>query len=302
MEEAVEKVETPRRAVVDTVPAAKVVLVTGASSGIGRAVARLLQGRGFTVFGTSRVHSGKMERVEMLPLDVRSEESVNTCVRVVLERAGRLDVLINNAGYVLGGAIEETALEEARAQFETNFFGLVRMVKAVLPIMRRQGGGRIVNISSLAGLAAVPFLGFYSASKFALEGYSEALLHEVMPFNIHVSLVEPGFIRTNLLAASEQSAACSTGAYDPARQAAMESVRSYLEQAPPPEMVAAVVRKIVESSSPRLRYNVGKEARLVVHLRRFVPERVALKIMKKYFRLDRGDCKRVSQPEVEQES
>ena len=102
----------------------------------------------------------------MLPLEVRSGESVANCVKAVLERAGRLDVLVNNAGYVLGGAIEETALEEARGQFETNFFGLVRMVEAVLPIMRSQGGGRIINISSLAGLSAVPFLGFYSASKF----------------------------------------------------------------------------------------------------------------------------------------
>ena len=286
METATEKMETPGPAVVKAVPGVKVVLVTGASSGIGRAVARLLQRRGFTVFGTSRVHTGKMDGVEMLPLDVRSEESVTACVQSVLERAGRLDVLINNAGYVLGGAIEETVLEEARAQFETNFFGLVRMVKAVLPTMRSQGGGRIVNISSLAGLSAVPFLGFYSASKFALEGYSEALFNEVRPFRIHVALVEPGFIKTNLLAAGEQSAAGRAGAYDRAREAALGSMRDYLKQAPPPAIVAAVVHKIVESPSPRLRYNVGKEAWLVVHLRRLVPERVALKIMRKYFRID----------------
>ena len=286
METATEEMEARPPGEVKGVPGAGVVLVTGASSGIGQAVARLLQRRGYTVFGTSRVRTGMLDGVEMLPLDVRSGESVAHCVKEVLERAGRLDVLVNNAGYVLGGAIEETALEEARAQFETNFFGLVRMVRAVLPAMRSQGGGRIVNVSSLAGLSAVPFLGFYSASKFALEGYSEALFNEVRPLHIHVSLVEPGFIRTNLQAAAEQPAGGRIGAYDGAREAALKSMRDYLERAPGPGVVAEVVGRIVESRSPRLRYNVGKEARLVVHLRRLVPEGVALKIMRRYFRID----------------
>ena len=286
METAAEEMEARPPAEVKDGPGSRVVLVTGASSGIGQAVARLLQRAGCTVFGTSRVRTGMMDGVEMLPLDVRSGESVSDCVKAVLERAGRLDVLVNNAGYVLRGAVEETALEEARGQFETNFFGLVRMVEAVLPVMRGQGGGRIINISSLAGLSAVPFLGFYSASKFALEGYSEALFNEVRPFHIHVSLVEPGFVKTNLLAAGEQSADGRIGAYDRAREAALGSMRDYLEGAPGPGFVAAVVGRIVESRSPRLRYNVGKEARLVVHLRRFVPEWVALKIMRKYFRID----------------
>jgi NAD(P)-dependent dehydrogenase (short-subunit alcohol dehydrogenase family) len=178
----------------------KVVLITGASSGIGQATAELLVQRGFTVFGTSR-HPAAAEAipgVKMLPLDVRVDESANVCVDLVLKRTAQLDILINNAGYVQRGAIEEVSVEEARAQLDTNFFGVVRMVKAVLPVMRGQGGGRIINISSLVGLVPLPFGGFYAASKFALEGYTEALRHEVRPFNILVSLVEPGFIKTRL--------------------------------------------------------------------------------------------------------
>jgi hypothetical protein len=148
----------------------KVVLITGVSSGIGQAAARLLAQRDFTVFGTARNPSGveAMPGVEVLPLDVRSDESVNTCVNTVLKRADRLDILVNNAGYLLIGLIEEATLEEAKAQFETNFFGAVRMVKTVLPIMRRQGNGQIINISSGVGLVPLPFAGFYSASNVPL--------------------------------------------------------------------------------------------------------------------------------------
>src|SRR2546427_5165882 len=152
----------------------KVVLVTGASSGFGKAIAGLLAKRDLEVFGTSRHPSanGSMPGVSMGPLDVRMDESVRACVDTILDRTGHLDILVNNAGYVQGGAIEEVTLEQAKAQFETNFFGAVRMVKAVLPTMRKQGSGGIINISSVAGLIAAPFLGFYNASKFALEGYT----------------------------------------------------------------------------------------------------------------------------------
>jgi short-subunit dehydrogenase len=176
------------------------VLVTGASSGIGRATARLLAERGFTVFGTARKPSppdeGAKSGVTMVALDVRSDESVRACVEQVVAKAGRLDVLVNNAGYSLTGAAEETSVEEAKAQLETNFFGAVRMVNAVLPGMRKAEAGKIINISSLAGSTAIPYSGFYSASKFALEGYSESLWYEVRPFGISVSLVEP-FVHTH---------------------------------------------------------------------------------------------------------
>ncbi len=154
----------------------KVVLITGASSGFGQAAASLLARNGFIVFGTSRQPDrGNPDGYKMLRLDVCSDDSVNACIQILMEQAGRLDVLINNAGYGLGGAVEETAIHEAKSQFETNFFGTARMVRAVLPIMRKQGGGQNINVSSLAGLMGVPFRGFYSASKYAVEGYTEAL-------------------------------------------------------------------------------------------------------------------------------
>src|SRR6058998_1295203 len=173
------------------------VLVTGTSSGIGQAIARLLAERGFNVFGTARKPAaGRSSNVTMVALDVRSDDSVRSCVQQVLSQTGRIDVLVNNAGYTLMGAAEETSLDEAKAQLETNFFGVVRMVKAVLPRMRKAGSGKIINIGSLAGITAIPFGSFYTASKFALEGYTEALWHELRPFGIHATLIEPGFVST----------------------------------------------------------------------------------------------------------
>jgi NAD(P)-dependent dehydrogenase (short-subunit alcohol dehydrogenase family) len=251
----------------------KVVLITGVSSGIGQATARLLAQRDFTVFGTTRNLLGieAMARVEMLSLDVRLDESVNACVDAVLKRVGRLDILVNNAGYGLVGAIEEALMEEAKAQFETNFFGAVRMVKKVLPIMRKQGSGQIINISSAAGLAALPFSGFYSASKFALEGYTEALRHEVKPFHIRVSLVEPGYIKSQLRQ-NQELATDRISDYDPWRKGASGVRRQWEEKLPEPTLVAECVLRIIESKSPKLRHRVGKEASQAFWFRRFLPE------------------------------
>src|SRR4030042_6865670 len=228
----------------------KVVLITGVSSGIGQATARLLVQRDFTIFGTARNPSGVKEiaGVEVLTLDVRSDESVNTCVDAVLKRAGRLDILVNNAGYLLWGVVEEVAVEEGKAQFETNFFGVVRMVKRVLPIMRKQGSGQIINISSGVGLASLPFVGFYSDSKFALEGYTEALRHEVKPFRIKVSLVEPGYIKSHLRQ-NQQLATDQISDYDPWRKRASGVRREWEERLPEPTLVAECVLCIVGSKS-----------------------------------------------------
>jgi NAD(P)-dependent dehydrogenase (short-subunit alcohol dehydrogenase family) len=267
----------------------EIVLITGVSSGIGKAVARLLAGGEFVVFGTSRDPSGSgdIPGVKLLPLDVRSNESVRACVHAVLDQSGQLDVLINNAGYALAGAVEEASLEEAKEQFETNFFGIARMVKAVLPVMRRQGKGRIINIGSLAGLSPVPFLGFYSASKHALEGYSEALRQEVKPFNIHVSLVEPGFIRTGL-GKNSRNPVDRIGEYDPWRGRAMDSITRYIDDAPEPASVAEWVVRVLESQTPKTRYKVGKEANQVIRLRRLLPESLFEKLIRAHFRMDFG--------------
>jgi short-subunit dehydrogenase len=182
-----------------------------------------------------------------------------------------LDILINNAGYVLRGAIEEPTLEEVKAQFETNLFGVARMVKGVLPIMRRQGNGQIINISSMAGLVASPFVGYYSSSKFALEGYTEALRHEVKPFNVQVSLVELGFIKTNVWDNSK-AAVNRISDYDPWRQRTLEVRHQFEEKALEPTVVAEVILHIIESKSPRLRHTVGRDAARLFWMRRFLPQ------------------------------
>jgi NAD(P)-dependent dehydrogenase (short-subunit alcohol dehydrogenase family) len=267
-------------------PGKKVVLITGVSSGIGQATARLLVERDFTVFGTARNASSveAIPGVEVLTLDVRSDESVNTCVDAVLKRKAWLDILVNNAGYLLTGVVEEVTLEEAKAQFETNFFGVVRMVKRVLPIMRKQGSGQIINISSGVGLASLPFVAFYSASKFALEGYTEALRHEVRPFRIKVSLVEPGFIKTQLYN-NEQIAGNSIGDYDPWRQRAIEAVRKHREKSLEPEQVAEGILRVIESKSPKLRNIVGKEIARTFLLRRLLPESLFEQGARRYLNL-----------------
>ena len=158
-------------------------------------------------------------------------------------------------------------------QFETNFFGVARMVKAVLPLMRRQRHGQIITVTSLTGLSAVPFMGIYSASKYALEGYNDALRLEVKPFNIHVSQVEVGFLRTPMMHHRQVSAGRITE-YEPWRQRAFDAVRALEEKGPGPELVAETVLKIAASKTPRLRYIVGRQAKLVTRLRRFLPEPV----------------------------
>jgi NAD(P)-dependent dehydrogenase (short-subunit alcohol dehydrogenase family) len=266
---------------------ARVVLVTGASSGAGQATARLLAERGYRVFGTSRnPGAGATSAAEMLPLDVRSDDSVAACLVAVSGAAGRLDVLVNNAGYEQAGALEELSLDEARAQFETNFFGVVRMVKAVLPLMRRQQGGRIINVSSLSGLSPIPFMGIYSASKFALDGYTEALRHEVKPFGIHVSQIEPGFLRTPMMN-HRLAAAQPMAEYAVWRQRAYDAIRAYEEKGPGPELVAETVLRIATSRRPRLRYIVGGQAKLVTRLRRFLPESAFEQGLRSSFRLDK---------------
>lgn len=266
----------------------QVVLITGASSGIGQATARLLAQKSFTVYGTSRNSSAdeQMRGVEILPLDVGSDVSVKACTQAVLTRAGHLGILINNAGYQLEGAIEEVSIEEAKAQFETNFFGVMRMIRAALPIMRQQGGGQIINISSLGGLVpGPPFLGVYSASKFALEAYTENLWREVKPFNIRVSLVEPGNINSNL-ARNRQSAAERINDYDSWRQHALEALRQLDEKAPEPTLVADCVLRIIESKSPKLRYGVGLDGIWIPRLRRFLPELAFEQVVRSIFNLD----------------
>jgi short-subunit dehydrogenase len=266
----------------------KVVLITGASSGVGQSTARLLSQKGFKVFGTSRNpdRAQAIRAVRMLALDVRSDDSVAQCVNEVTDEADRIDVLVNNAAYELAGALEETSIDEVKAQFETNFFGIVRMVNAVLPLMRQQKRGQIINVGSLSGVSSIPFMGIYSASKFALEGYTDALRMEVSPFNIHVSLTEAGFLKTPMMNKRQISAA-RLEEYEPWRQSALNAIRDHESKAPGPDLVSQAILKIVTSKAPRLRYVIGRQARLTTRLQQFLPEGTYEKGKRSTFALDK---------------
>ena len=265
----------------------KVVLITGASSGVGQSTARLLSQKGHKVFGTSRNPAGAevIPAIKMLGLDVRSDDSVTACVKAVSEKEGRIDVLVNNAAYELAGALEETSIDEARAQFETNFFGVVRMVKAVLPLMRKQRAGRIINVGSLSGVSSIPFMGIYSASKFALEGYTDALRMEVKPFNIHVSLTEAGFLKTPMMN-KRQIATEQLEEYEPWRQRAFNAMRDHEQKAPGPDLVSQMILSIIASKKPRLRYVIGSQAKFATRLQWLLPEGTYEKGKRSTFRLD----------------
>jgi NAD(P)-dependent dehydrogenase (short-subunit alcohol dehydrogenase family) len=265
----------------------KVTLVTGASSGIGRAIASLLAGRGHRVFGTSRNPAQRSgpEGVEMLELDVRSDESVARCVAEVMKRAGRLDVLVNNAGFGYTGAVEETTIEDAKGQFETNFFGTVRMVKAALPVMRGQGGGWIINITSLADRIAAPLAAFYSASKAAARNYSQSLRYEVRNFGIRVSVVEPGFIRTDFFEAKKTGAEMKE--YASMRRRLLEKNRKAIERGADPMVVARRVLKIIDSNSPPFMHIVPFSARLLACMVTILRLRLVEFLVRKALGLDK---------------
>lgn len=265
---------------------AQVVLITGASSGIGQACAQYLARQGYRVFGTSRRPGASTADFQMIPMDVTDEDSVRRGVEEVIRQAGRLDVLVNNAGFGIAGAVEDTSPEEALAQLETNFFGVLRLCRAVLPIMRAQGSGTIVNIGSLAGLIALPFQGLYSASKFALEGLSEALRMEVQPFGIRVVLIEPGDVRTNFTSSRRRTQASAGSPYAERMERAL-AVAEYDEQhGVPPEAVARVLGRILRLRHPRLRYRAGSLfQKFAASAKRFLPEVVFEWAVKKYYRI-----------------
>ncbi|MEM7008600.1 MAG: SDR family oxidoreductase [Thermodesulfobacteriota bacterium] len=262
----------------------KVVLITGASSGFGLETAKHLSNIGYRVYGTSRDKSLKDINFELIQLDVTSEESINSCIEYVLERENRVDVLINNAGYILSGFIEETQIDEAKAVMETNFYGAVRMTKKVLAIMRQQGSGQIINISSSAGLLAVPNLGFYSASKFALEGFSETLKYEVEKFNIRVSIIEPAIFKTNI-GRSKAMAKNKIKEYDSMRRSVKMALKRGYDNGGDPLKMALLVASIIKEKHPKLRYRIGPNSLLVNCLKWFLPETINSWALKKYYNL-----------------
>jgi NAD(P)-dependent dehydrogenase (short-subunit alcohol dehydrogenase family) len=264
----------------------RVALVTGASSGIGEAAARNLVGAGFTVYGTSRRAAAGEKRGEVafLALDVTDDESVAGVVREVLERSGRIDVLVNNAGVGVAGAAEESSIEQARALFETNLFGSIRMTRAVLPHMREQGSGRIINVSSVLGFLPAPFMALYASTKHAIEGYSESLDHEVREHGVRVLLVEPAYTKTsfdaNTVAADEPLPLYAQG-----RETLDVFFADALEAGDEPSVVGQAIVAAATDRQPKLRYPAGALARRVSKLRRYVPPALFDKQIRKTYQL-----------------
>jgi NAD(P)-dependent dehydrogenase (short-subunit alcohol dehydrogenase family) len=268
----------------------KVVLVTGASSGIGKALAGYLAEKGARVYGTSRKASeaeafGPADRgfPRMIRLDVCSGDSVAEAVRRVMGLEGRIDVLINNAGFGLAGAVEDVSIEEAYAQFDTNFFGVLRTCREVMPIMRAQGGGLIVNVSSVAGLVSLPYQSMYSASKYAVEAITEAIRMEARPFGIRAVLVEPGDTKTGCTANRRMAAANAGSAYGKRCEKAVATMAKSEQGASEPRTILRVVDRLVRMRNPPVRVAVGFENKLLVLLIRSMPARVLGFLMSKIY-------------------
>ena len=258
-----------------------VALITGASSGIGLATAKSLRQAGYWVFGTSRNASSKgYDGITMITCDVTDDASVSAAVASAFNQGGRIDLLVNNAGLGLLGGAEESSVAQAMALFDVNVFGVLRMTNAVLPIMRDQGRGRIINLSSILGLIPAPYSALYAASKHAIEGYSESLDHETRAFGVRVSLVEPGYTRT----AFEQNTLAPDhpiGVYDSVRDAMRSHANENNEKGDAPEVVAQAILRAIASDIPKPRYTAGKLAGQARMLRRFVPEAAFSKSLRK---------------------
>lgn len=275
----------------------KVAIVTGSSSGIGFETSLTLARNGFHTYATMRNLNGEktkplteMAKNENLPLqviglEIDNDKSVEDAINTIVEERKRIDVLVNNAGYGLGGALEDSSMDEIKAQFETNFFGAVRATKAVLPVMRRQGAGKIVNITSMGGRIAIPLSSSYHGSKFALEGLSESIRYELEPFGIKVILIEPGAVGSNFWK-NIKIAKSSSDSNSPYTQFGNKILKAYeqMEQNTiSPSVVAKTILDAVTSNNPQLRYVVGEDAAKTLEARKNMPDNEFGDLIKKQF-------------------
>lgn len=269
----------------------KVVLVTGASSGIGQAIAQTLIEKGYKVYGTSRnvtdesVIKAKSGSgfLKMISLDVCSEESIKNAIDYILQREITIDILINNAGNGIAGSVEDTTTEEAFYQFDTNFFGVHRMCRAVLPKMREQKSGLIINISSVAGLISVPYQSMYSASKYAVEALTETLRIEVKPFGIKVSMVEPGDTKTGFTAKRIYTKASASSVYTEKFMKAIKTMEHDEQNGPSPKILVDAVLKIINSKNPPVRIVGGFSYKVLFILKRLLPARFVEFVVSKIY-------------------
>lgn len=270
----------------------KTILITGCSSGIGLQTAIYLAGKGHRVYASMRDTNKKTDLVEaartakvsvgVVKLDVTDEKSIKSAVGSILKKEGRIDVLVNNAGYGLGGFIEDISLDEMRAQFETNVFGLVRVTQEVLPSMRRERKGTIINISSVVGKVALPIIGMYSASKFAVEAITDSMRIELSPFGIKVTAVEPGEIKTNF-GTSMRMAKKSKNPASPYFEYTKRFNDMDSRNGDSPLAVVKAIEAAINSDSPKSRYVAGRDARKFLAMKAWLPDSTIESMIKKMF-------------------
>ena len=258
------------------------ILITGTTSGIGRTIALYLASMGHEVIGTSR-SSTTDDDLPVMKLDVTDDLSVNNCIDLIKKKYGALDLLINNAGFALAGPIEETSISEAVQQFETNYFGVVRMIKGIIPLMRSNGGGLIINISSMAGLMALPFQGHYSASKFALEGLVEALRIELMPFKIKVVNINPGDFSTNIASNRKIS-----DTYEKRFRKTLKLYEKDEQSGADPIIIAHLIERLInKKTGHKVRYSIGNFTQTVtIPLKKILSSKLFEKMLIKTYKLD----------------
>lgn len=269
--------------------AEKVILVTGASSGFGRIIAITLAKEGYTVYGTSRKKTDDFENIKMLVLDVTKNESIKAAISHILTTHNHIDILINNAGMGISGALELATDEEISLQMNTNFIGVIKMCNAVLPHMRKKRNGKIINISSIGGLISVPYQGLYCASKFAIEGYSEALALEVYPFNIKVCLIEPGDFQTNFTTNRSVSEKTLQDAdYSKSFVKTMKIIEHAETTGSNPDKLGRIVRKIVKQNNPSFRTKAGPlEQTLLAKCKGCLPDRLLQFALRCFYKISK---------------
>lgn len=266
----------------------KVVLVTGGSSGIGRAIGNFLKDKGYTVYGTTRnlQKNQGFTDFELLELDVRKTDTVHTALQMLLKKEGKLDILINNAGIGITGPIEETPNNAIQNAFETNFIGPLNMIKAVLPIMRTQQQGRIINITSIAGKMGLPYRGIYSASKGALDLATEAIRLETGKFGIHISTLAPGDYATNIAAGRFHAPVLQESPYKEPYGRTLQMINDDVDKAGDPVEVAKKAYYILQSKAPKVHYKVGSfMQKFSIVLKKLLPSKVYEKLLRNHYKL-----------------
>lgn len=265
----------------------KVVLITGGSSGIGKSIGEFLHQKGFIVYGTSRNPEKVLNSIfPLVALDVRDVESIHLAVAQIIQSTGRLDVVINNAGVGITGPLEEIPMEEIKNNFDTNFFGPIALMKAVLPQMRQQKSGLIVNITSIAGYMGLPYRSVYSASKGALELITEALRMEVKSFGIQITNVAPGDFATNIAAGRFHAPIIQGSDYERAYGSILKTMDEHVDSGSNPNEIAEAVFQIIQDKNPRIHYKVGAfMQKFSIVLKRILPDTVYEKMLMKHYKL-----------------